>query len=168
MQSKRITIRQGCFETNSSSTHSLVMPDGKNLKLNYDVLTQKEINDGEIIVYPEEYGSSGSADGFHEKLNYAIVYILSGLRYTLSYSNFRLPESEILEYLEKQPEWCYLRDYINRVLGVNVRVVASDDRYYPLGSLDDVGIGEPMFDPASIALGIFLFSSDARVEFSYN
>lgn len=55
------SIRRGVFETNSSSTHSLVIcndqeyNDWKNRKLLYDIYSEKFVDTNKFVITPDQY-----------------------------------------------------------------------------------------------------------------
>lgn len=78
-----ISIRRGVFETNSSSTHAIVLnPRSEKGTMNYDIRPDAELGDdvenGFLAVHFGEYGwyhEDNPLSGFRDKLSYLLTYI---------------------------------------------------------------------------------------------
>lgn len=68
---KKINIRERVFETNSSSTHSICIPEDFSAEL-LDVLTPDE--DGILRIYGEDFESYGTCNSALSKTNYLAIY----------------------------------------------------------------------------------------------
>jgi hypothetical protein len=100
-------IRRGFFETNSSSTHSLVVQIGDIIT---DVLTEEEKENGCIIVSSGEFGwEIAYYHDFRTKLQYLVTYIL-----TDSYNNPIIEHRKMLE------------DVIQNTVGCSLETTVSD------------------------------------------
>lgn len=122
-------VRNNCFESNSSSMHTVTVR-GKKKIVDYNY-----IHDGVITITLDEYGWNGDpCDDFLSKLRYAMSMVLHteypGFEY---YDESFCIDQEVLEGL---PGYELLINAIHKHSGCKQIVVKKRNSYYPYGYID--------------------------------
>lgn len=131
-----IKIRRGTFETNSSSTHSIVISD-KDRGYSYDL----PVDENGILTLT--FGSFGWGPDVlntpYEKLTYLLTQMAQDILNDEELDNFELGLTALTESEEIESLLDMLRDrceYIN-----DFEWKQNDDGYYPFGYIDHASYG---------------------------
>lgn len=124
---KRV-IRNGVFESNSSSMHSVSVRGERNLNEHYHP-------DGVIKIKLDEYGWEGSPlYDFYDKLSYAMLMVLH-----TEYSGFDYYDNDFTidqEELEKLNGYKMLLEAIRKHGDCEKIIIKKRNGYYPYGYID--------------------------------
>lgn len=125
----KIVQRNGVWETNSSSMHTVTIRGKRNINRNYRIKDT-------IEVYLEEYGWNGDpCDDFMSKLAYAMSMVLN-----TEYPNFNSYDDDFVvaqDELEELPGYQLLMDAIKEH-GYCEKIIIErwNGAYYPYGYID--------------------------------
>ena len=128
-------IRDGCFETNSSSMHSVTVR-GK-YEYNNDRVPMTIDDDGYIGVWTDEYGWYGdSCDTWYTKLGYAFCMVLiTEYPDDVIYDNNAVVDQEVLEKLQGyQTLLAALKEHNSSCKGIYI--YRDKGSFYPYGYID--------------------------------
>jgi hypothetical protein len=157
-------IRESCFETNSSSCHSVAIKPKQELSY-----SQIAVNDDkEIVVELDEYGWNGPRlIDFDDKLPYALAMVLN-----TEYPKFHRYEREFTidqEELEKTNGYQMILSEIREHVDCDrIRIKKSRNSYYPYGYIDHQSTEgynslQDFLDDWGITIGRFLFDNNVCV-----
>lgn len=126
------TVRFMCFETNSSSVHSLIIRNKKETTwISPDQIRNIARHNGGVIpVTPGEYGWSGPiVDNFKKKLSYIMTMIFENFKYDRKTETFRSAD-EVLELGKESKDWREVCDEVLIYAGVELLPVISNTDFY--------------------------------------
>lgn len=151
-------VRASVFETNSSSSHSLVLsPTMSNMV--EPPLPEHCVIDGVYNIFPEEYGwEIESHYSIDEKASYLYVDAMIGADDGVD------PNDEF--YRNDNIKLKLIADAFKEYAGVDVFFHRSDDKYHPYGYIDhqSVGLCGEVFDDGVNGVIRFLFSTNSYFE----
>jgi hypothetical protein len=123
MNSQQVT-RQGVFETNSSSSHSLSL--GKATFITLPDLPEDVVASGVIRVHLCEYNDTGeSLSTFPEKLAYLIAEIIPNWGFT-ELAPEQTEGAATIALCEQYPDLNTIQDFLNETLGISFVVLPGD------------------------------------------
>lgn len=142
-------IRQGVFETNSSSSHSVVKSqtyEGSN-ELPVEYVDGEPCVVVRLIDFPNNWQLHSDA---YTKLQYLLCSIDDDIDYTIE------GDDRLRAYLES-PRFMKVSDVVASITGYTIKVELSDDEYVPFGHVDgeSVHIPHEIIDEDKIASFIF-------------
>ena len=140
-------IRKSVFETNSSSSHSLVIDTVSDLT--EQPFTDEEVASGHVIVLPGEFGwEVEQFYGVHDKLSYLYTSAASGLKAGDD-------PNTVKGYINLD----MIREAVEEHTGLTVLFSKNSDDYYPFGYIDHQSIDVPheVFRGGKEAVIRFLF-----------
>lgn len=152
-------IRHSCFESNSSSNHTLSFIS------NY--YSSKKLSHGIIKIYLGEYGWSGSpCCDFEDKLSYAMSMVLNTEYPKFNpYDEYFIVDQDVLESLEG---YRILLNAINLHIKCDQIVIKRHNSCYPYGYIDhqsheNYGSLKEFFDDWNVDAERFLFDDGVSV-----
>lgn len=152
-----VKVRSGVFETNSSSSHSLVLADGFTNMVEPPI-PDSMMDDGAIHVFSGEYG-------WEIETYYDVSSKLSYL-----YTDAMIGETDAdpndKEYQESNKNLKLIVDAVKQYAGVDVVFHKEISDYHPFGYIDhqSVGLISTVWDAGIDGVIRFVFSNDSSFE----
>ena len=152
-----VKTRNGVFETNSSSTHSLTLsPNFENMITS--PVSDLEIKQGYIVVQPGEFGWEEQDHWeVHEKISYLYVDAMYSAQGDVSID----PNDEY--YRNSNIHLKMIVDAVKEYTGFGVFFEKQEDKYNPFGYIDhqSLGICGDVWDEGTNGVVRFIFSNDS-------